>query len=164
MKKLISLLLILTIAGCDGQDKEKAKTEGFENEIEKDKTMVEPKEKWDVQKEYDEFGNLIKYDSIYTWSYSNVKGDSLRVNLDSIMDTFKEYISNNTTFKADNDFYYFPHNDSLFMNDFFKEDYFYRNWQNQHSEFEDMVKRMDSLRNTFLKRLHPGLMDSNKKN
>ena len=49
--------------------------EKSENNIKED-FIVKPEEKWDVHKEYDEFGNLIKYDSIYSWSYSNVNQES----------------------------------------------------------------------------------------
>lgn len=164
MKKLISLLLVLVITGCFNQEKEKPKVEGFANEIEKDKTIVKPREKWDVRKEYDEYGNLKKYDSIYSWTYSNVIGDSLRVNLDSIMDSFKRYIGEQTAFTNRDDFFYFPDNDSLFMKDFFNDDYFFRNWQSEHSELDKMIKRMDAERNAFLKQFHPGLLESKEKN
>lgn len=159
MKKVLILLLVLNIAGCNSQGKESKQTTNDK----KDTTLVKPKETWDVKKEYDEFGNLIKYDSIYSWSYSNVKGDSLKVNLDSIMDSFRGYFDKNTPFKWRDDFSFFPENDSLFMRDFFKEDYFYENWINQHSELDKMIKRMDSSRNVFLKRFHPGLLESKPK-
>ena len=161
MKKFITLLLIVVITACDTKDKSKQQVESYEKE--KDKTIVKPKEKWDVQREYDEFGNLIKYDSIYSWSYSNVNGDSLQVNLDSIIDSFKRYFGEKTPFMRRDDFFYFPKNDSLFMKDFFNDDYFIRNWQKQHSELEQMIRRMDSTRNAFLKRFHPGLMESKEK-
>ena len=164
MKNIIILLLLLVFMGCNRQNKEKEVQEIDSNEIVQDHTAVKPKGKWDVKKEYDEFRNLIKYDSTYAWSYSNIKGDSLRVNLDSIMDSFKGYINENKIFKWDEDFYYFPQNDSLFMSDFFKEDYFFRNWQSEYTRFEEIMKRMDSTRNLFLKRFHPGLMDSKEKN
>ena len=160
MKKFIILLLVLVITGCNSQEK-KNKQEENKN---KDTTIVKPKEKWDVHKEYDEFGNLIRYDSIYSWSYSNVKGDSLQVNLDSIMDSFKKHFLINSPSKWRDDFSYFPKNDSLFMNDFFKDDYFLRNWQSQHSLLEEMIKRMDSSRNAFLKHFYPGLIESKDKN
>lgn len=158
MKKLTTLLLMFIIIGCNSQEKEKKQ---IEKNIKED-SIVKPEEKWDVHKEYDEFGNLIKYDSIYSWSYSNVKGDQFRVNLDSIMDSFKGYFDKNTPFKWHEDFAYFPKKDSLFMNDFFKQDYFIRNWQMQHSEIEEMIKKMDSSRNAFLKNYYPGLMESKK--
>ncbi|MEB8344842.1 hypothetical protein OO010_02210 [Flavobacteriaceae bacterium KMM 6898] len=31
-------------------------------------TVVKPKGQWSVTHEYDELGNLIKYDSAYSWS------------------------------------------------------------------------------------------------
>ena len=158
MKTLITLILTLTIIGCNSQKNEKKQTENNK----KDSTIIQPKEKWDVHTDYDEFGNLIKYDSTYSWSYSNVKGDSLQVNLDSIMDAFKYYFDENLPLKWRPDFSYFPKNDSLFMKDFFSNDYFFKNWQMQHSELEEMIKRMDSSRNVFLKHFHPGLMESKK--
>ena len=80
------------------------------------------------------------------------------------MDSFKGYFKNNTKLNWGDDFFYFPKNDSLFMKDFLKDDYFFRNWQEQHSEFENIIKRMDSSRNDFIKKIHPGLMESIEKN
>jgi hypothetical protein len=164
MKNSIILLLVLALAGCNRQDKEKELKVEETYEIAQDHTATKPKEKWDVRKEYDEFGNLVKYDSIYSWSYSDIKGDSLRVNLDSIMDSFRRYFVDRMPRERHRSFSYFPKQDSLFMHDFFEDDYFFRNWQSQHSELEDMVKRMDSTRNLFLKQFYPGLLESKEKN
>ena len=162
MKSIIILFLLLVATGCNRKAKEKEVKEVVNYEIAQDHTAVKPKEKWDVRKEYDEFGNLIKYDSIYTWSYKDIAGDSLRVNLDSIMDSFRRYFGDQMSAKRNRSFSYFPKNDSLFMHDFFEDDYFFRNWQSQHSELENMIKHMDSTRNLFLKRFHPGLLESKK--
>lgn len=159
MKNTLIVLLFLTITGCNSQEKEAKAAINDKN----DTTIIKPKETWDVKKEYDAFGNLIKYDSIYSWSYSNVKGDSVHVNLDSVMDTFKGYFSKNSPLEWQNDFSYFPKNDSLFMSDFFEKDYFFKNWQNQHAELDKMIQRMDSSRNAFLRRFHPGLIESKEK-
>lgn len=160
MKNLMYVLFALTFIGCNGQEKKKQETQETDK---KEQETIKPKEAWDVMKEYDEFGNLIKYDSIYSYSYSNVNGNSIKVNLDSIMDAFEGYFDKNATFNWQNDFSFFPENDSLFMNDFFKEDYFFKTWQNQHSELDKRIKQMDSLRNAFLKRFHPGLLESKDK-
>lgn len=159
MKKFIAICFVAALMACNNPEKEASK---IENDLQ-DTTLIKPTEKWDVHKEYDEFGNLIKYDSIYTWAYSNKNGDDLSVNLDSIMDTFKGYFGKNTPYEWREDFFYFPKKDSLFMHDFFKEDYFYRSWQDRHTELEAMIQRMDSARNSFLRQFHPGLMESNKK-
>ncbi|ARV06222.1 hypothetical protein BTO04_05675 [Polaribacter sp. SA4-10] len=75
------------------------------------------------------------------------------------MDSFKGYFDENESFKLSEGFSLFPRKDSLFMNDFFKDDYFFRNREIQHSELEKMIKRMDAERNAFLKKFHPGLME-----
>jgi len=155
MKNVIAILLILAITGCKGQEKEKEKV----SKDEKQEMAQEPKGQWEVYKEYDDLGNLIKYDSIYTYAYSNIKGDSIKINLDSIMDSFRGYFEDRVPFDWKRDFSYFPKNDSLFMKDFFKEDYFLNNWQEHHSDIENMIKKMDSVRNAFLRKHHPGLLD-----
>ncbi|WP_299111230.1 hypothetical protein [uncultured Winogradskyella sp.] len=160
MKNLIYLLFVLSIIGCNSQENKEKETQQS-NKQEQD--TIKPIETWDVKKQYDEFGNLVKYDSIYSYSYSNIKGDSLRVNLDSIMDSFKNYVDKNASFNWKGNFSFFPENDSLFMDDFFKEDYFFKNWQNQNTELDKMIKRMDSSRNDFIRQFYPGLYESKDK-
>jgi len=48
-----------------------------------------PEIRWDVQKEYDENGNIIRYDSSYSWYYST-PGFS-----DNLPDSFREYFDFN---------------------------------------------------------------------
>ncbi len=155
MKNVIAILMILAFTGCKGQEKEKDEI----SKDEKQEIAQEPKGQWEVHKEYDDLGNLIKYDSIYTYAYSNIKGDSIKINLDSIMDSFRGYFEDRMSFDWKRDFSYFPKTDSLFMKDFFKEDYFLNNWQEHHSDIENMMKKMDSVRNAFLRKHHPGLID-----
>ena len=155
MKHVVAFLFILAITGCMGQEKEKDEI----SKDEKQEMAQEPKGQWEVHKEYDDLGNLIKYDSIYSYDYSNTKDDSIKINLDSIMDSFRGYFEDKVPFDWKRDFSYFPKTDSLFMKDFFKEDYFYKNWERHHSDIEDMIKKMDSVRNAFLRKHHPGLMD-----
>ena len=154
MKKLTILALILLFTECKGQENEHQTSE-----IKKD-FVTEPNGSWDVRREYDEHGNLISYDSIY--SYSNIKGDSVKVNLDSIMGSFRKYFQESTPFQWKDNFSYFPKNDSLFKKNFFRDDYFFDQWERQPMDIEEMMRRMDSSRNTFLKRFHPGLMESQK--
>ncbi|MBT8301728.1 MAG: hypothetical protein KJO63_10370, partial [Maribacter sp.] len=81
MKRIIAILVVLTFMGCKGQEKEKKDV----SKEEKQEKPQEPNGQWEVHREYDEAGNLIKYDSIYSYSYSNKNGDSVKINLDSIM-------------------------------------------------------------------------------
>ena len=158
MKTTLALIVLLSLTACSGQQKEQL--EGKEKEA---KPEIEtPKGAWEVKKEYDEFGNLIRYDSVYSWSYSNIKGDSVRVNLDSIMDLFRADFVGDSLFLWRDRFSYFPKADSLFMQDFFEEDYFFRNWEEQQQDMLELMRKMDSSRNAFLKKFHPGLMESGK--
>ncbi|MEH6769070.1 hypothetical protein [Maribacter arcticus] len=157
MKTHIIVILVLLFTACKGQEKEP-----LTNQVEKD-SVIEPKGSWNVNKEYDELGNLIKYDSVYSYSYTNVKGDSLNVNLDSIMGSFRKYFKESAPFEWKDDFLFSPENDSLFMSDFFRDDYFFNQWERQPIEIEELMQKMDSTRNAFLKRFHPGLMESKKK-
>jgi len=153
VKNIFALFLVLLFTGCKGQEKENQETE-------KKEIVEQPKGEWKVNREYDEAGNLIKYDSIYSYSYSNIDGDSLHVNLDSIMDSFKGYFGEHRPFNWNDGFSFFPEADSLFMEDFFSDDYFSDRWQRHPMDMEQLMKGMDSVRNAFLKRYHPGLMES----
>ncbi|NHF59621.1 hypothetical protein FK220_009735 [Flavobacteriaceae bacterium TP-CH-4] len=155
MKRIMFMVLILLFAGCKGQEE----SELEKAEVKKDSTEI-PEGQWEVKKEYDEFGNLIRYDSIYSYSYSNPNGESLKINLDSIMDSFRSYFDQEAPLSRNGFFPSFPRKDSLFMKDFFEEDYFFKNWERHHSDMEGIIKQMDSLRNAFLKKYHPGLMES----
>ena len=159
MKTLAVILFVLFLTGCKGQEKEQPKKEDQEK---KEAIAKVPKRQWRVNKQYDDQGNLIKYDSMYSYSYSDMKGDSIMVNLDSIMDSFEGYFEQNFPFGIDDRFSYFPKSDSLFLDDFFKDDYFFDQWEKQPLDVEQMLKKMDSTRNAFLRKYHPGLLDSKK--
>ncbi|MEJ1222867.1 hypothetical protein [Sediminicola sp. 1XM1-17] len=155
MKKLAVLLVLLSLGSCKGQEKDQNAPKEATND-----TMAIPKGQWNVTRQFDELGNLITYDSIYSWSYTNEEGDSLKVNLDSIMDNFKRYFDEMEAPFLRRDFSYFPKADSLMKKDFFSEDYIFRNWESHHPEMQQFMRRMDSIRNRFLKEYHPGLLDS----
>ena len=122
MKNVIAILLILAITGCKGREKEK-------EEVSKDQQQEmaqEPKGQWEVHKEYDDLGNLIKYDSIYTYAYSNIKCDSIKINLDSIMNSFRGYFEDRVPFDWKRDFSYFPKNRLPLYEGFFQGRLFFR--------------------------------------
>ena len=147
---------MVIFAGCLSQDKEKAEQAESQEMTE----TVQPKGQWKVHREYDDQGKLIRYDSIYSWSYSSTDGEPVITNLDSIMDDFRGYFDEVTPFDWKKDFSYFPEADSLLKEDFFTEDYFFKNWERHQEQLENMIKKMDSSRNAFLRKFHPGLIDS----
>lgn len=157
IKNFVCILLLFGFTGCNTQVEEK---ENNQKVNKKEQEISKPKVTWDVKKTYDALGNLKQYDSIYSYSYSSSKGDSITVNLDSIMNIFRGYFEENTTFNKRDQLFYFPKSDSLFVTEFFKDDYFFSQWQQHPIDIEQLLLQMDSVRNRFLKQFHPGLIES----
>lgn len=76
-RTLITLLLAASIVSCHAQQ-EKKKTEVSSNQ---------PVTSWKVNKQYDNKGNLVRYDSTYSYSYSS-SGNSAEA--DSLMQQFRQ--------------------------------------------------------------------------
>ena len=109
MKKIIFLVLFFIII-----------SNSFFSQIEVyiDTTKTEsPNESWNVNKRYDKDGNIIQYDSSYSYSYSS-NGEYL--NIDSLISTFgmNNFFSN--PFEIDSTFNFFNQR-SRMIEDVFKE-------------------------------------------
>jgi hypothetical protein len=149
MKKLLLLSVVAVLLNaCNAQDKGKNETS---NEV-----QPKPKVSWKVNKEVDENGNIIRYDSTYTWTYSS-NGEHVNVNVDSVLNAFNSYF--NTQFpgfldKSIMDPFW---NDSLLHKDFLMDDYFYQRFQQNFLQMDEMFKRMDSIRNKFFEDHFPGI-------
>lgn len=126
--KIIPIFMLLLFS-CSAQ----------ENPKDKDSKAIVPKENVQVNKEYDEFGNLIKFDSIYSYSYSS----NGKIN-DSLFLKIQEQFSKNRffsdTFKND----FFAQDSTFFQNDFFS-----KGFMNHNQQINQMMKRMDSLQQLF---------------
>ena len=138
MKRLIffAMMLSLSLSSCNGQKKD----------LQKDVTKIEPKTDVKVNKEYDENGNLIRYDSTYTYVYSNIDDTAVR---DSILANFKKHFNQQYKFSEDpffNDLFF---EDSLMQYDFYKNDFFMNRFKNNMMMMEDLFKEMDSIKNSF---------------
>lgn len=131
--KLLNFMLLfcLLFFNCSGQNKQKS-----------EENTIKPDENVQVNKEYDEFGNLVKYDSIYSYSYSS--NSKLQ---DSLKLQFQQHFNTHSFF-----------NDSFF-DDFFKPDslsgnfnpdnFFYKGFMNHDDQIKNMMKRMDSIQKLF---------------
>src|SRR5690606_38922466 len=76
MKKITILLLVgILNIGCQAQDKKK-EDNVLQNKDSIAQMIERPKGSWKVNRDYDENGNLIGYDSIYTWSSDNLENIS----------------------------------------------------------------------------------------
>lgn len=112
-------------------------------------TKENPKTNIVVNKEYDNEGNLIRYDSTYSYYYSNTESD--KGNMDSIYNEFRKHFKNHYFFSREPFFEDFFFEDSLLKYDFYKEDFFYKRFENNMKHMEQLFHDMDSVKNEFYK-------------
>lgn len=157
-KAAIIVFVIFSILSCNTKTKE-----GLIFKTDKGLNKKEPTIKWNVQKIRDKDGNIIAYDSTYIWSYSNLKGDSLAVNVDSVIKSFDLYFEKHfptflgKTFSA-------PYRKDPFLHEhFFKDDYFRNYLKRKEFNLEKMLDQMDSMHNLFFEENYPGLLHNSEK-
>lgn len=147
----IAIVMYMTLLSCNGQKKD---------EVNKSSKNL-PQTNIKVNKEYDKKGNLIKYDSTYSYYYSNIAGkDGLK---DSIFSSFKDRFNKEYYFSKRpyfNDFFF---QDSLLDYDFYKKDFFYKRYLGNMLRMERLFHEMDSLKNDFYKDQFPKSKSTNKK-
>jgi len=105
-----------------------------------------PEEKVFVNRKYDENGNLIEFDSVYTSYYSNMRGDTLYT--DSILQNFNTYFNHHFSRIASNDLMKM---DSTLPYGFFHDDFFEQRFFNQNEQLHRMMREMDSIKNEYFK-------------
>ncbi len=110
----------------------------------KDGGMKKPQENIKVTKKYDENGNLIELDSVYTSYYSNFDGDTIFT--DTLMNQFSNYFKHSFNLGFSDGLYSV---DSMFMPGFFHDDFFENQFIRQDKEMLNMIRQMDSLKNSF---------------
>lgn len=140
MKKyLLFIILLFLTTSCNAQNKIDRKTE-HEN-------TIEPKENIIVNKEYDENGNLIRFDSTYSYFYSNLDSNStLEGNaFKYFQEDFFNSFPNIQKPLLDDMFF----EDSLLTYDFYKNDFFSKRFEMNWEKYNDIFKEMDSIKNKF---------------
>ncbi len=142
MKQIIISLFLssMVLSGCKGQNNEEANNTSKE-------TINQPQTEVKVNKEYDENGNVVRYDSTYSYFYSNIDGDSLLE--DSIMMNFKSHFNEKFGFSSDPFFDDFFFQDSLMQYDFYNNDFFIERYRKNHKKMNDLFFEMDSIKNLF---------------
>jgi len=145
----ISLVgLAMLLASCHGN------TNGQSAELKQNKadSLKKPKVDIKVNRRYDEKGNMIGFDSTYTSYYSNMNGDTAR--MDSVMGNFDRYFKQNHSSFFRNQFDPLFFNDSTRYPDFFHDDFFLKRYELNAPYFRSMMHRMDSIKNKFYKEHH----------
>ncbi|HYG18775.1 MAG TPA: hypothetical protein VD816_07595 [Ohtaekwangia sp.] len=136
---IVSALLSSCHESTNGQDKN-------EQGIVQD-SSVSPKVSIKVNKQFDDQGNIVGFDSTYTSYYSNMTGDTAR--MDSLMNSFNRYFDLNHSSFFRNEFNPLFFDDSLRYPDFFHPDFFMRRYELNDQYLRGMMKRMDSIKNRF---------------
>ncbi len=143
MKKYIFIIIVgfLCMTSCTGQQKKPDKNEIKE---ESEKIAQQPKGAWKVDKEFDENGNLIRYDSIYSWSSKGTLNDFASLNKDSLLNSFESKFYRNFSQFKDQGFDNIFSQDSLFSKSFFNDDFF-------ESDFGKDFMDIDKIREDMMK-------------
>ncbi len=122
------------------------------------KDQASPKAKWHVNKQYDDQGNLIAYDSVYTWSSDG--RHSFHVDIDSIRNGMKflfsphmqHFFMEDFPFEMHDPFIFFFDKDSLRSYKGFDDNLFF--FDNGESEkFQEMREKMDSIKQHYFKEI-----------
>lgn len=144
MKQIIISLFLSSVVlfGCKGQNNEET------NKIKKE-SINQPQTEVKVNKEYDENGNVVKYDSTYSYYYSNIDRNSLLE--DSIMLIFKNHFNQSFGFSSHPFFDDFFFQDSLMQYDFYNNDFFIERFRQNQARMNDLFLEMDSLKNNFFR-------------
>jgi hypothetical protein len=152
VKRGVFLMLItvtlFTLSSCDKKiNGQAANEQDKEQAMATRDTLGKPKVNIQVNRHFDEKGNLIGFDSTYSTFYGSAAGDTIK--MDSLMHSFDRYFNRNhsTFFNRQLDPLFFE--DSLRYPDFFHNDFFMRRYELNDDYFKGMMKRMDSIKNHY---------------
>lgn len=150
MKKYILLFMVsLLSVGCKGQVNDTKKVEKEKN---KTNIVEEPKGSWKVDKEFDKNGNLIRYDSVYSWSSNNNLNKLSLLDKDSLMQSFKSRFFSNYSVFENQGFEDVFSQDSLFSKHFFNDDFFESNFGNDFMNIDKLRQQMIARQKKFLEK------------
>ncbi|MDO5988458.1 hypothetical protein Q4Q39_13680 [Flavivirga amylovorans] len=150
MKKCILLLLtVLLSVSCNGQ---KSETKKEEPKNSKNNIVEEPKGAWKVDKEFDENGNLIRYDSIYSWSSDSKLNNLSSIDRDSLMQSYKSRFFSSFSKFENQGFEDVFSQDSLFSKRFFNDDFFGSSFGKDFMDIDKIRQQMIARQKKFLEK------------
>jgi len=152
---ILSLAAMLTVS-CNAQENKKEGELSNEHDI-KLSSSVEPLGTWKVDKEFDENGNLIRYDSIYSWSSADNFDALSAQERDSILQSMQSEFYRNFSHFSNQGFDDIFSSDSLFTNRFFDDAFFTSQFGADFRDIDRMHQRMEAMRKEFLEKYQPEL-------
>jgi hypothetical protein len=153
--KLLLLMPLIVFSSCKGQaNKGEQQLSASINTQSHIDTSSMPRYKVNVNKQYDDSGHLIKYDSSYSYSYSS-PGGMQHIKDDTVYKRFREYFEKNYSNIFNPPVQQMFYQDSLFKYDFFNNDFFIKRFEVNNEIFNKMYRQMDSLKAEFLNKNYP---------
>lgn len=151
MKKyMITTLAALISFSCNSQENKEKKIEKKNQE----ELAEAPKGSWKVNKEFDEEGHLMRYDSIYTWSSGADLDELAALDKDSTLKSMQSRF-----YRSFSDFDFEREGfgdlfaeDSLFTKRFFNDDFFDSEFGKDFIDIESIRDRMERMQREFLER------------
>ncbi len=162
MKKAILLLMVgLLSLSCNGQKNETKKDDSKEKQ---EKIAEEPKGTWKVDKEFDEQGNLIRYDSIYSWSSDEKMNDLTSLNKDSLLNSFESKFYKHFSHFENDGFEDVFAQDSLFGKHFFNKGFFESDFGKDFMDIDKIRQQMVARQKKFLEKYQSDLLKPKEEN
>ena len=140
---LMGTLLLINMGSCNGQSK-KNSDPTFEDNLSLVDTLHKPKIKVKVNKEFDSNGNLMRYDSTYSYVY---KGGNIAIH-DSLF-PFNSFFDMHSK-DLFNDKIDFFMNDSILYKNFFEDSFFKKQNELNKLLFDGFYPKIDSLKRNCL--------------
>jgi hypothetical protein len=147
---LCPMMATIVLTACNGQVPDKGT--GARDTLDTSTTIVAadtPRVEVKVNKEYDENGNLIAYDSTYT-SFRSSHLFTPEA-MDSLFNAFRPGFGTRYPFLDDPLFDDLFFNDSLLYNDFFHHDFFRKRMELNEQYMDRMMQQMDSVKNHYFR-------------
>jgi hypothetical protein len=146
---LLSLAILLALGFCIGQGKKADKTLVPNVSSTGEQAKNKPQTNIKVNKEYDDKGNIISYDSTYTWSYSS-HGDNAAVS-DSVLAQFKNFFNQGGAMSMDDFFGNRSSQDTVSAKASDLDDFFASHQKNSMEQMRRMFAEMDSIQNNLFR-------------
>ena len=146
MKYIVMMALVAVLAtSCQAQEKQDGKAISQKSTTAAQQT---PKGNWKVNRETDENGNLVRYDSIYSYSssgnYDHLKPEAMDSIVNAMQGQFSAQMGNMPAMMGQSDFIQQFFNDGPFGND-----------STQISGFDAMRKQMEAMQQQFMQQAKP---------
>ena len=150
MKNFAAFLMAMFLSLSSCQSQEKKEDDIAKEEIKKE--VNRPEGTWKVEKEFDENGNLIRYDSIYSWSSHDSINDLTTLERDSLLNNFESRFYRSYSQFKNQGFEDIFEPDSLFTKHFFDDDFLDSEFGMDFIELDKIQKRMIDRQKKFLEK------------